>query len=467
MKKKTIYVLIENEVRELYPLILFAIISSIRGYRVYIGTHYSILKLLKIKKSFGGIFINKGSLKLNDCILVKKKCNKLAILDQEISPGYSDYYYNYIVTARHYKNTLRYVDRYYCINDQVKKIAEKTILKENKKLKIISVGWPRFDVLNNKFKYVFDTSLKKLKKKYNKFILFNSDFGLVSEKDINVFNNTRIWKKTNKKFIDMHYKIRNSFRDHAIKDFAETKLFLSSLIKNLKNINIVIRPHPAESLNEWRSFCKTSKNFFLTKPITDVVPTIYASSHVLHRGCTTGYQSLVLKKKTGYLNLLKENSKTYHYRPSLFDLSKKIEKDSQFNFWLKEKNNFSKKNNNKLNNVLNIDNKLACEKILDDLDDCELSTENKHKKFQLYGNFEVKFDELKNEIYDLLVKIGLKKERNFLSKYKTQKIHKSFNEINIEKLINLFLKSEFFKDKCVKIKVNKISDILFEIDKIN
>lgn len=467
MKKKTIYILVENQVRELNSIILFSIISSMRGYRVYIGTHYSIFKLLNKKKDFGGIFMNKGSCSIEDSNLIKKKCDKLVIVDQEISPGYSDYYYNYIIGARHYKNTLKYVDRYYCINDQVKKRAEKILLKENNKLSIISVGWPRFDVMHSQFSHIFDGNIKKLKKKYNKFVLFNSDFGLVSKKDINVFENTEIFSKPTKKFINTHYKIRNSFKDHTIIDFEKCKIFLLSVIKDIKNIKIVIRPHPAESINEWKNFCKKSKNFFLAEPIYDVVSAIYASTHVLHRGCTTGYQSLLTKKKTGYLNLLKENSKTNHFRPSLFSLSKNITNNYQFNTWFKEKNNFKLKDINNLKKVLNSNQKLACEKILDDLDSLVVTTESRHKKFQLYSDSQLQFHQVKNYLFDLFVKLGIKRQRNFLSRYKTQKIQKSFNNSNIKKSVGLFLKSKFFKNKKGKTKINEISDVLFEIDEIN
>ena len=53
MKKKTLYILMENQVREINSLILISIISAFRGYRVYVGSHYSILKLLEAKKDFG------------------------------------------------------------------------------------------------------------------------------------------------------------------------------------------------------------------------------------------------------------------------------------------------------------------------------------------------------------------------------------------------------------------------------
>ena len=71
MKKNFIY-LNGKSSKNLITYMLISIIAAYRGYRIYIGTHYSIIKLLKIKKSNGGIFINKGSSVKNLSQFIKK-----------------------------------------------------------------------------------------------------------------------------------------------------------------------------------------------------------------------------------------------------------------------------------------------------------------------------------------------------------------------------------------------------------
>ena len=73
MKKKTLYILMENQVRELNTYLLISIFASYKGYRIYLGTQYSIFKLLELKKKRGGIFINKGSSIKALSKLIKKK----------------------------------------------------------------------------------------------------------------------------------------------------------------------------------------------------------------------------------------------------------------------------------------------------------------------------------------------------------------------------------------------------------
>lgn len=456
----------ENQVRELNTYMLISIIAAYRGYRIYIGTHYSIIKLLKIKKSNGGIFINKGSSVKNLSQFIKKKCDKLVIIDQEISPGYSNYFYDFSIPARHYEDTLSFVDRYYCVNDIVKKIALKNLLKENKKLKIVSVGWPRFDLMKENFKDIFSDKVKQLKKKYSDFILFNSDFALVSNKDIEIFDSTNIFRKANKEFVNKNNKIKRNFRNHAIKDFNRFKNFLLNIKNKIGNKKIVIRPHPAESASEWKKIVKISKNIFLEKPSYDVTAAILAADSVVHRGCTTGYQSLVAQKKPAYINLLNDK-KPYHFRPSLFEMSKNIENENEFLKWLKKnKNVYSKIDKSKLEKILNIKKKLSSERIVDDFDNLKVKFETNHQPFQLYTDVEVKFEYYKNKIYDIFVKFGIKKERNFSIKYKNPKILKDFDFKNIKNILNKFLKLKIFLKEKERISVRKISDTLFEIDKI-
>ena len=51
MKKKTLYILLESQVRELHSLIMLSVYAAKRGFRVYIGDSFSILEIIKKKKS--------------------------------------------------------------------------------------------------------------------------------------------------------------------------------------------------------------------------------------------------------------------------------------------------------------------------------------------------------------------------------------------------------------------------------
>ena len=151
MKKKTLYILLESQVRELHSLIMLSVYAAKRGFRVYIGDSFSILEIIKKKKSFGGAYITKGSSTIELSKIIKEKCDLNIILDQEISPGYSEKYYDYCIKGRQYKGSLKYVDRFYCVNKIVEERAKKNLKKPNKNFKVISTGWPSFDLCKSEF----------------------------------------------------------------------------------------------------------------------------------------------------------------------------------------------------------------------------------------------------------------------------------------------------------------------------
>ena len=462
MKKKTLYILLESQVRELESLILLSALAAKRGYRVYMADHYSLLEIIKKKKSFGGIFITKGSSTIEVSKIIKKKCNYNIILDQEISPGYSKLYYDYILTGRQFKGSLKYVDRFYCVNKIVAERAKKILNKSNKNLKVVTTGWPRLDLARKEFNGLFKKKSDQLKKKYKKFILFNSDIGLVSNENIKEFEQTPIFTDKKKKFVKLNSKIRNNFKTHAIKDFNKVKIFFKKLSNNNNIPNIVIRPHPSETMSSWKKITDYSKNFFLEKPTYDVSAAILASNHVLHRGCTTGYQALVNGKPTGYLNLLNENKKIEHFRPTLLKFSKNLKSTNEFTKWTGSKKKITKNRN--LFKLLNIDHKYSAEKILDDLDKLDVNLETNHKSFKLYTLQNIYYHKVKNLIYDTLVLLNIKKERNYHLKNRSKKINNFFKKKNISSCIKWF--NENIKNlKNIEIKTKKISENLFEMQK--
>ena len=148
-------------------------------------------------------------------------------------------------------------------------------------------------------------------------------------------------------------------------------------------------------------------------------------------------------------------------------MSKNIKNENEFLKWLKKnKKVYSKIDNSKLEKILNIKKKLSSQRIVDDFDTLKVKFEINHQPFQLYTDFEVKYEYYKNKIYDIFVKFGIKKERNFSTKYKNPKILKDFDFNNIKNILNKLLKSEIFFNEKERINVRKISDTLFEIDKI-
>ena len=86
----------------------------------------------------------KGGLNENLTKLIKKKCDKYIILDQEISPGYKKIFYNNWVSDRFLRQTIRYIDLYCCLNDTIYDASKTNKAFKKEKLNFKS-GWPRVD----------------------------------------------------------------------------------------------------------------------------------------------------------------------------------------------------------------------------------------------------------------------------------------------------------------------------------
>ncbi|MBW1802135.1 MAG: hypothetical protein JRJ85_15570 [Deltaproteobacteria bacterium] len=67
------------------------------------------------------------------------------------------------------------------------------------------------------------------------------------------------------------------------------------LSETMKDINIIIRPHPSENLTTWKDATKIMPNVNVFHE-GNVIPWILASKLMIHNSCTTGVEAYVLGK---------------------------------------------------------------------------------------------------------------------------------------------------------------------------
>ena len=70
-------------------------------------------------------------------------------------------------------------------------------------------------------------------------------------------------------------------------------------LSKLKNFNFLIRPHPSENINFYKTYLKKKKNFKYSNKFS-IVEWIKASELVIHDYCTTSFEANLLGKKTLY-----------------------------------------------------------------------------------------------------------------------------------------------------------------------
>ena len=408
MKKKTVYIAIEIKVREFISQIFLISKLIKKDYRVYLGNKDQIFNLIQSKKNKGGIFFYKAGIPPKYVQLVNNKTDVHAVIDQELMPGISDKQeYRQIVNC-FTKEGVKFIDIYFAVNKMIFKLAKEEL--KNIRGKVYFTGSPRIDLWKKKYHYLYKDEVKKIKKKYGNFYLFNSDLQYITEniyeealefmkpKDLNVWSGSK-FKNTIPKRLKMAKKLNHEFK--------EIVPFIKELQKKI-NTKIIIRPHPAENRFTWSKLFLNYKNIIIEDPVNDVFPWIIAAKGLFHRGCTTSLQSLYIKKPTFFLDMGKKFKENYIFKNTSYRLSKRIFKDKLKDLKLKYRDKTVK--NSLFKNELGVEREEAVDKIVNIFDKYQINKEEKHKSNINNNFFDSRFLVIKKIIYYVYSKFYLKKK---------------------------------------------------------
>jgi surface carbohydrate biosynthesis protein len=172
MKRAWLYLPIETKVREFHGKILLASFAAMNGFNVVIGSKKDINSIVYFAPK--GIVFSFGLAKnfSKSLIKLKKYGHKTVSIDEEGLVTLKDeFYLRYRVSKEALKNT----DLFFCWGKKQASLVRKKAINTN--CKIFITGNPRFDILRNEYRHIFDEDAKKIKRKYGKFILINTNFG--------------------------------------------------------------------------------------------------------------------------------------------------------------------------------------------------------------------------------------------------------------------------------------------------
>ena len=467
MLKKNLYIVVEHKNREFVSQVLLSTFAIKKGLRVYLGNYRGIFKLLSLKKKKSGLLMMKGGLNENLTKLIKKKCDKYIILDQEISPGYRKNFYNNWVSDRFLRQTIRYIDLYCCLNDSIFEASNKNKAFKKEKINLFKSGWPRVDTWLPIFENFYKKEVKLIKKKYKNFILFSSDFGVTSKEDFEEELRRIPWG-TKKNDIQ---KIKKKNLLHAKKQYIEYKKFISFLKKidrSSKCPKILVRSHPGESLKGWQNDLNNLKNILYIKPSESIDPYIYACEGFLHRGTTTAYQAILANKPLAFIYLDKHVNQIHLNKPNLMKESKIIKDPKKFLLWsqkvIKKKNTKFTVSKNIINE-LNLNEGYSSKILIDKLYslDCVKDERIKYKFLEITTKGKIIY-KVKNTIKSILDYFSPNKKIIF-NEFKVKKLDNGIQSKEIKSTINKFnilLKLNINS----KVHVNQISENVVEIETI-
>ena len=414
-----IYIKIEVKRRELESRLLLAMAAAERGHQVLLGASNLTLDLVKQKKLKPGIIFEKSivpSKKRMDQLKSYKNNNcKITVIDEE--GGFINNSFNSWIKERFSAQSVALTDKVFTWGTRDYK---KFINYFNKfKNKFSPTGSPRIDLWRKEFDYYYkNQTLDQIKPKDN-FILLASNFGaMVHEhriwQDISLFRELNNFKRGRDEFLYYEYK---SYKIRLAAKFVKA---FRKISKKFKNLKIVIRPHPTESIKAWKSIIGDHKNIYVIND-GSIGKWIRKAKLVIHNSCTSGIESYVANTPTIAYRPLKSNFDLKFPNAlsiNIYDEENLIKKIEQI---IKKKKNFYNRDE-KLNNYFyNLENNFAFDNIVKEwekIDNGKLSEKNNFLKLKIIANLK----EFKGKIINRVFFKNANKLASNRSTYKFPKI---------------------------------------------
>lgn len=278
-----VYIPVEITSRELEAKTLLACCAAQAGFEVIIGQIDMIRRFAKMSEP--GIFYDKSLHSeyphLYRCL--KKMGYRIAVNDEEGLVVDDDQYRDFGVSSK----IDGVVDVIFAWGEKQKRLISDALPRFRGE--VILAGNPRIDILRPEFRAFHQEHVDKIKQAHGDFILVNTRFGF--------YNNVSGGEAYRSAIIrgecgdKIEYLLR--FFDFDAKLFDEFVAMIKVLSKRYPWKKIILRPHPSENIAAWRDVLSDLDNVLVIRE-GNVHAWILASSLVIHNGCSTAVESLLL-----------------------------------------------------------------------------------------------------------------------------------------------------------------------------
>jgi surface carbohydrate biosynthesis protein len=292
--EKLLFLPIETIARELDSKLLLAHRALSRDYSVIIGRKENVFKAAE-RTGYGIFFYKSHGRSSFPCVKNAVKSGfAFVALDEEGLVFMDDKSY----IERAIPDKLEHLSIIFTWGQYQKNL----LVKENPILnsKIIPVGNPRFDLLRSEFSPIYKSARDKISKKWVNYILVNTNFS--------AGNYSRNYGCSYIEHIEHMYIKENGNplpeekRDSLLKEsryykrlFEKYKEMLTVVSKRFPELHFILRPHPSEDHENWKSGLKDLKNVNVIFEGSSI-DWMQDALAVIHTGCTTGIEAWALKK---------------------------------------------------------------------------------------------------------------------------------------------------------------------------
>jgi surface carbohydrate biosynthesis protein len=292
--KATLLIPVENQVRELDPKLLLAIIAARRGFSTVIGSHRELdFRIASFPRS---IYLNKSFTirNLKMFRIMHKLRHEIVTWDEEalvhLPP---EMYYSRRLSPL----TMEYISHLFAWGQDNAELWRQ-YPEFPAGLPIHITGNPRNDLLRPEMSVFYNNEVKALRKAHGDFILMNTNFNHVNAffPSQNLFQPAKEPEeepKFGKAGRGMTREYAEGLRAHKQAIFEAFQRLIPDLEEAFPHYTIVVRPHPTESQEIYNKIAAQCERVRVTNE-GNVVPWLMATRALIHNGCTTGVEAFVM-----------------------------------------------------------------------------------------------------------------------------------------------------------------------------
>ena len=306
--RPTLYVPVENQVRELDAKLLFACIAAHRGYPVVFGHKQTLHFAMAGEKP--GIYIAK-SMRAGSRLMfeiIRGVGHALVAWDEESlvrfdSPEYYDWRFS--------PHTFSGMQQLFAWGRDDAELFENYAHKGDVSIHV--TGNPRVDLLRRELRSFFAAECAEHRAQHGDYILVNTNFSFVNpfvRQSALVLDEKQYGKQRSRTSRGMSLEFAQGLSHHAGQIFEHFKTMIPTLAAAFPDRAIVLRPHPSEDHDLWRELLVDHANV-VVRHEGNVVPWLMGAAVLLHNGCTTAVEATLLDRPSVAYRPV--HSETYDY----------------------------------------------------------------------------------------------------------------------------------------------------------
>ena len=290
MRRRTLYLYSSVKGTDLFGKALLAARAAARGWRVYLGGFVEILHMVG-RDCAPGLLVENNIFdsKAERLTGLKRRGFRIADLDEEgviyLDPGR-------YCTEKIGSRALEATDLVLATGARQEGHIREHRPRAAGKLRL--TGNPRFDILMPGARIVFEQSAGAIRKRCGRFLLVNLNFN-----PANPGRKTDMvakWRKLGKLATSRQVDLVRRWVDYKKRLMEGLQALLVEVARARVFERIVLRPHPEENHDTWREWAARVGGGIELRydPEGGANPWMLASAMMLHAGCTTGIEAVLL-----------------------------------------------------------------------------------------------------------------------------------------------------------------------------